>query len=222
MKVSRSVQKAEGKMWKAVFLSIPLTMKVFLRGRIGRETIAPYMFFIAPIYTWLFFTAFEGDKWVRMPTFHFDLWGANIMTIKELIIYAMPLLCLFHWFSLGRAELGHERGESLFWGSMEGEKLTMPLMRQWLDPLLPLILASSFYFLDLRLFFFFAIGGMALFIEESVANNKETRGQEIQKANVGRERRRRGLDPKGKLVSNGEARLVQLVLHKDQPEYNQQ
>ncbi len=220
MATSRDVQKTGFKVWKGVFLSIPLTMKVFLRGRIGRETIAPYMFIIAPIYTWLFLSGFENDELIRVPTFEFDLWGVNIMTIKEGLIYLMPLLCLFHWVRLGRAEVGHERGESLFWGSMEGERLKMPLIRQWLDPLLPLLLACLFYFLDLRLFFFFAVGGVALFLEESFYNNKEKRGIEVQMANVGRERRRRGLDPKGRQSKDREARLVKLVTHEEQTEYN--
>jgi hypothetical protein len=219
MRASKKVQKAEWKFWGALFASIPLTMKVFLRGRIGRETIAPFMFIIAPIYTWLILSAFEGERWFRVPTLDFELWGANVMTIKEIIIYAMPILCLYHWFSLERGREGGERGESLFWGSMEGDSLTRFTIRRWLDPLLPLVLASLFYFLDFRLFLFFAIGGVALFIEESIYNTREKRKREKQEATIGTERRRKGLDPKGGSRRDEEARPVQLVTHQEQPEY---
>lgn len=220
MKISREAVQREKSFFQGVFMTISFTMKIFLRGRIGGENIKWYMLLFAPVYTWLFFTFSVDEQVIRYPTFNFDLWGANLMTLKEAIIYIVPLLCLYQWYTRGRFEEVYERGESLFWESMESETLSADRIRQWLDPLLPLVLASLFYFIDIRLFLFFAIGGIALWIEEAIFNYRELRHNELQAGNIGRERRRRGQDPKGRKKQGREdVPRVVLVRHEEQEEY---
>lgn len=198
--------------------SIPFSVRVFVRGRMGEATINFSTMIFACIWTWIILT--RGIHWsvFRLPTFNFELWGYNIMTLKEFIIYAMPILSVFHWLTRASYDDIYERGESLFWGSIETEKLTGDMIRQWLDPLLILTLASMFYFIDVWLFLFFAIGGIGLFIEEAIVAARERKILKIQAGNVAREKKRQ----KRRKTRSGDlsvAKRVVRVDHREQEEY---
>ena len=157
----------------------------------------------------------------RLPRFDFSYWDLGFTTgvLKEVVFYAVVVLIIFQWFTRDKDNV-IDRGKSHFWGSLEKEGIPELVIHRWLDPLLAITMALFFYFIDLPLFFFFLIGGVALWVEESGVVWRHKRAVRNEKIVLAEQKKRYGGGPsqvqKGK---KGDIPVVTFVSKEEQERF---
>jgi hypothetical protein len=204
-----------------IFSGIALSARGFIRERMGSNTFGVITIFFASIWTYFILTFSSWDPWPPVPIPTFEFWGFNVMTLKEIIIFSVPLLGLFHSFTRDIDD-GDVFGESLFWqwSGFEGDYASVVKKYAWLDAALFLVLASLFYFVDIYLAVFFAVSGLIMAIEEHFIIYQEFDAKSRREVQAKRkeERRRGGGNTKKEGAQSGRRR-ASVITKEEQQKY---